>query len=130
MLDYKVGHYVHQHMLTYDQRKNILRSFMFIKQKLFPDGSMDKLKARLVADGSQQGRHLYDFVSSATVSLQVVFLLFNIASYYKCMLQTVDIRGAFLNAEFTPTDKPIYLKINKICKLIINHKSQRLAIYF
>ena len=23
MLDYKVGHYVHHHMLTYDQRKNI-----------------------------------------------------------------------------------------------------------
>lgn len=113
MLDYKVGHYVHQHTLTYDQRKNILRSFMFIKQKFFPDGSMDKLKARLVADGSQQGRHLYEFVSSATVSLQVVYLLFNIASHYKCMLQTVDIRGAFLNAEFTPADKLINLKINK-----------------
>jgi hypothetical protein len=113
MLDYKVGHYVHQSDLTYDQKKNILRSFMFIKQKFFPNGDMDKLKARLVADGSQQGRHLYDFVSSATVSLQVVFLLFNIASHYKCMLQTVDIRGAFLNAEFTSADKPIYLKINK-----------------
>ena len=113
MLDYKVGHYVHQFDLTYDQKKNILRSFMFIKQKFFPNGDMDKLKARLVADGSQQGRHLYDFVSSATVSLQVVFLLINVASHYKCMLQTVDIRGAFLNAEFTPADKPIYLKINK-----------------
>ena len=113
MLDYKVGHYVHQKDLTYQQNHNILRSFMFIKQKFFPDGTMDKLKARLVADGSQQGRHLYDLVSSATVSLQVVFLLFNIASYYKCMLHTVDIRGAFLNAEFTPADKPIYLKINK-----------------
>jgi len=86
---------------------------MFITQKFFPDGTMDKLKARLVADTSQQGRHLYDLVSSATVSLQVVYLLFNIASYYKCMLHTVDIRGAFLNAEFTPADKPIYLKINK-----------------
>ena len=29
------------------------------------------------------------------------------------MLHTVDIRGAFLNAEFTSADKPIYLKINK-----------------
>ena len=29
------------------------------------------------------------------------------------MLSTVDIRGAFLNAEFTPNDTPIYLKINK-----------------
>ena len=113
MLDYKVGHYVHYKSLTHDQKKNILRSFMFIKQKFFPDGTMDKLKARLVADGSQQGRHLYEFVSSATVSLQVVYLLFNIASFHKCMLHTVDIRGAFLNAEFTSADKPIYLKINK-----------------
>ena len=38
----------------------MLRSFMFIKQKFFPNGDMDKLKARLVADGNQQGRHLYD----------------------------------------------------------------------
>ena len=29
------------------------------------------------------------------------------------MPQTVDIRGAFLNAQFTSDDKPIYLRINK-----------------
>ena len=58
MLDYKVGHSVHQINLTYQQNHNILRSFMFIKQKFFPDGTMEKLKARLVADSSQQGRHL------------------------------------------------------------------------
>ena len=68
MLDYKVGHYVHQKDLTYQQNHNILRSFMFIKQKFYLDGTMDKLKVRLVTDGSQQGRHLYDLVSSATVS--------------------------------------------------------------
>ena len=79
---------------------------MFIKQKFFLNGDMDKLKARQVADGSQQGRH---FVSSATISLQVVYLLLNIASYYRCILSTVDIRGAFLNAEFTPADSPIYI---------------------
>ena len=86
---------------------------MFMKQKYFPDGTKNKLKAHLVADGSQQGRHLYKFVFSATVFLQVVFLLYNIASFYQCMLHTVDIRGAFLNAEFTAADKPIYLNINK-----------------
>jgi hypothetical protein len=31
MLDYKVGHYIHPDQLTYEQHKNILRSFMFIK---------------------------------------------------------------------------------------------------
>ena len=72
-LDYKVGHYVHQKDLTFQQNHNILRYFMFIKLKFFPDGTMDKLKARVVADGSLLS------------PLQVVYLLFNIASYYKCM---------------------------------------------
>ena len=78
---------------------------MFMKQNFFPDGSKDHLKARLKADTSMTSY-------PPPVSLQVVLLLLNIASYYKCMLHTVDIRGAFLNAEFTAADKPIYLKIN------------------
>ena len=102
MLDYKVGHYVHYNDITSANKQNVL-----------PNGQFDKFKAQLIADGSQQGRHLYDFVSSATVSLQVVLLLFNIASYYKCILQTVDIRGAFLNAQFSSEDKSIYFRINK-----------------
>jgi hypothetical protein len=48
MLDYKVRHYVRQADLTYVQKQNILRSFMFMKQKYFPDGSKDKLRQRRV----------------------------------------------------------------------------------
>ena len=96
MLEYKVGHYIKYEDISQSNKKNILRSFMFIKQKFFPNRNMDKLKARLVADGSQQGRYLYDFMSSATVSLQVVFLLFNIASYHRCLLPTVDIRSLLI----------------------------------
>ena len=72
---------------------------------------MDKLKARLITDDSQQGRHQY-FVSSGTVSLQVVLLLCNIASNYKYSLHTVHIQRACLNAEFTSADARIYLHIN------------------
>ena len=61
---------------------------------------MDKLKARLITDGSQQGRNLNDFISSATVSFQVVFLLFNVASHNPCVL-SVDTRGVFLNTKFS-----------------------------
>ena len=80
MLDYKIGHYIKYEDILQSNKKNILRSFMFIKKKFFPNDNMNKLKDRLVSDGSQQGRHLYDFISSSTVSLQVVFLLYNIAS--------------------------------------------------
>ena len=64
MVDYNVD--TISNMKIY--KKNVLRSFMFIIQKFFPNGDMDKLKARPVADGSQKVRHLYDFVSSATIS--------------------------------------------------------------
>jgi len=80
MFDYKAGHCVHQIDLTYEQSHNILRSFMFIKQKVFPDRTSNKMKAHLVTNCSQKVRHLYDLVSSATVSLQAAYLLFNIAS--------------------------------------------------
>ena len=56
ILDYKVGHYVDYHDITYEQKQNVIRSFFFIKQMVFPNGQLDKLKARLVADGSQQSR--------------------------------------------------------------------------
>jgi len=53
------------------KKQNVLRPFIFIKRKVFSNEKFDKLKAWFVADGSQQGQHLYDF---ATVSLQVVSL--------------------------------------------------------
>jgi len=64
---------------------------------LTPYIDMEKIKERLVADGSQQARNLCDFVSSATISLQV----FNIATYYRCILSTVDIRGPFLTLKLS-----------------------------
>ena len=82
---------------------------MFVKQNFFPNGDMDKLKTKLVDNGSQRGRHLYDFVSSATILLQVFYLLFNIATCYRFILSTVNIRGAFLNAEHSLQLIPLYI---------------------
>ena len=113
-LDYKVGHYVRFSDIPVEHRKsNILSSFMFIKHKSKPDGRYDKTKARLVGDGSKQDKHMYEFIASTTISLSVVFILFNIASFYKCQLVSYDIKGAFLHASFTPADEPTYLIIRK-----------------
>jgi hypothetical protein len=86
---------------------------MFIKHKTKPDGSYDKTKARLVSDGSKQESHLYNLISSSTVSLSAVFMLFNIATYFKAAIKTYDIKGAFLNATFKEDDIPIYITIQK-----------------
>jgi hypothetical protein len=49
---------VHAHRLPVDQRSRVIRSKMFLKQKLHPDGTPDKYKARLVAGGDQQDKEL------------------------------------------------------------------------
>jgi hypothetical protein len=113
-LDYQVGHYTHYNSIPLTHRNlNILSTFMFIKHKNKLDGRYDKKKARLVVDGSRQGKHLYDFISSTTVTLSLVFVLFNIASYFKCFMVTYDIKGAFLNAIFQEDDEPTYVVIRK-----------------
>jgi len=112
MLDYKVGHYVHYNDITSANKQNVLHSFVLIKQKIFPNGQLE-LKALLIADESQQCRHLYDFISSATVSLQVVYRLFNIASYYKCMLQTVVSEEHF-SMHILPPTTSLYISIASI----------------
>lgn len=113
MLQYKVGHYKHFKDIPADKRRNILQSFMFLKHKTTPDGRYDKTKARMVGNGATQKTHMYDLVSSSTVALSSVFLLCNLASFYRAKLTTYDIKGAFLHAEFGEKDEVTYIRINK-----------------
>ena len=113
MLQYRVGHYVKQKDIPRDKLGNILQSFMFLKHKTLPDGSYDRTKARMVGNGANQKHHMYDLVSSSTVALSSVFLLFNIASLNRSKLTTYDIKGAFLHAQFGELDEVTYIRINK-----------------
>ena len=113
MLSYKVGHYVNWRDIPEDKRQNILQSFMFLKHKTTPDGQYDKTKARMVGNGANKKKHMYDMVSSSTVGLASVFLMCNLASYYRAKITTYDIKGAFLHAKFEPEDEVTYIRINK-----------------
>ena len=55
----------HQHLIS-DQLKRIILCSLFLKAKLFPDGSFDKHKSRLVAGGLRQDVSVYDNISSPT----------------------------------------------------------------
>ena len=111
MLDYKVGHYVHQKDVTYQQNHNIPRFFMFLKQKFFPDGTMVPMASWWSVSSPMTASKVDIFM---TLSLQPPYpyksyiYYFNIALYYLWMLHTVDMRGSFLNAEFSSVEKPIY----------------------
>ena len=68
-------------------------------------------------------RHLCDFVRESSYKCHFCCSTSHhttsiyIASYYECMLHTVDIRGAFLNTEFTSTDALCFCKSEHIDKL-------------
>ena len=68
--------------LTQAEIKEAIFSLMFLKEKFFPDGTFDKLKARLVANGNMQDRSLYvtSSVSSPAVALTSVFMSAGIAA--------------------------------------------------
>ena len=66
--------------LTAAEQRGILRSSMFLKTKFDAKGVFEKIKARLVADGSMQDRSLYPNNSSPTVSMQSLFMCLGIAA--------------------------------------------------
>ena len=90
----------------------LLPSMMFIKEKTRPDGTFDKLKARIVAGGHRQDKLMYtaDQISSPTVSMNSVFAVAAIAADEGREIATGDIPGAYLHADI---EEDIYILINK-----------------
>ena len=94
------------------ERRSTIRSSMFLKGKYHPDGTFDKLKARLVAGGDQQDKSLYTDLSSATVSTSAVFTLAAVAAHEQRHVAVVDIGGAFLNADMGQ-EVPVHMRLDK-----------------
>ena len=80
--------------LNDDDKKRIIPSKMFLKAKHKPDGSFERLKARIVARGDRQNRTLYDEdLSAGTVSSMSVMAIAAIASHEERKVAVVDITG-------------------------------------
>ena len=85
--------------LSVDEKRRIIRSSMFLKEKFLASGEFEKLKVRLVAGGDQHDRTLYDDLSAPTVGTSSVFTLLCIAAYEGRRVTVIDISGAYLNAD-------------------------------
>ena len=106
----KVFSGVHWKDLTERQRRKIIRSSMFLKEKFDASGLFDKLKSRLVANGNGQDKTIYDDISSPTAMLQTVYLISAIAAAERRHVVTLDIGGAYLNADMI---EEVLMWINK-----------------
>jgi hypothetical protein len=91
--------------------RSAIRSLMFLKEKYRADGSFEKLKARLVANGSQQARELFESLSSPTSKQRSIMLVAGIAAMEGRDVATADIIGAYLKVLMK--GKPVYVRLDK-----------------
>jgi hypothetical protein len=93
------------------ERRKIIRSSMFLKEKYSAQGIFEKIKARLVADGSTQDRELYPDNNSPTVAVPHLMTMLVVAAKEKRHVMKIDIGGAYLNAEMV--GESVIMEINK-----------------
>ena len=88
---------------------NLMNCHFTFTLKRAKDGSIDKFKARLVADGNTQ-RHGVDFdrISSTVVKMSTVRLMLMVAVASAMELSSLDVRQAFLHAKL---DRPLYMRM-------------------
>lgn len=88
-----------------------LYTSMFLKEKFKPDGSADKVKARLVVGGDAQDRSLYktEDTTAPTVSTQGVFSILAIAAAERRHVASLDVPSAYLNAKM---EGDVYIRLN------------------
>ena len=81
---------------------NLMNCHFVFTVKRLADGSIDKFKARLVADGNTQ-KHGVDFdrVFATVVKTMTIRLVLILAAAHDYNLSSIDIRQAYLQAELT-----------------------------
>ena len=101
MLKRKVWTGVLKDTLSKRQRKAIIRSHTFLKEKLSPTNVFLKLKARLVAMGNLQDRSLYgeEETSSPTVAQSSAYVVLAVAANERRHVMSFDVTCAYLNAD-------------------------------
>jgi len=99
MVDKEVFEGVQWGKLTLEEKKAAIGSFMFFKEKFLADGTLNKVKARLVANGKDESESLYEDTNSPTASLITVFSVLAIAASKRRVMGIGDVPGAYLNAD-------------------------------
>ena len=120
----KVFFPVKREKLSPEEKRNIIPSLAFVKQKYNADGSKDKVKVRLVAGGHKQDRSLFvdKNTSSPTLHLEHLFVEMAMAQAKKPFRTSLDIGAAYLNVPVEESEVNIYMRIepklaDKLCEI-------------
>ena len=105
--------------LLEEEVTRIIHSSLFLKEKLTMDGEREKIKARFVAGGNEQDREFYGDISSPTVRTDSVLMIAVMAAWERRTVATMDIGGAYLNADME--SPAVHMRINKqVSKSLVN----------
>ncbi len=119
MHDKSVWHGVHLRNLSKAQKRAIIRSSMFLKDKYFASGAFEKFKACLVAGGDQQDRTMYEDLAAPTAATANVFAMAALAAREKRVVRTVDIGGAYMNASMVESVVIVHMRLDKVMTAIL-----------
>jgi len=86
---------------------SVLGSKMVFKVKYKANGDFDKFKCRFVVKGYEQDTTGLD-TFSPTLRVESLRTFFAVASWYGCMVEHIDIKGAFL---YAPAGEDVYVEI-------------------
>ena len=88
---------------------NLMNCHVVWAVKRNADGSIDKFKVRVVADGQTQ-RHGVDFdrVFATVVKMSTVRFVLAVATLRRMRLTSLDVRQAYLHAKL---DRPLYMRV-------------------
>jgi hypothetical protein len=98
MVDMEVFTMLRAEDLTADERKRIIHSSAFLKEKLDDNGNFASIKARWVGSGNEMDRGLYESGSSPTVATEAVFTQLALIAGENKKWVTIDIGSAYLHS--------------------------------
>jgi hypothetical protein len=103
--------------LSYGDRKAILPSRMFLKEKFTADGEFDRMKARLVAGGDRQPRPEHaEETAAPTMGTSSLFIILALGAKDGCAIASADVPGAYLEADMT---KRVLMRLDKFLAEIL-----------
>jgi hypothetical protein len=98
MVDMEVFTMLRAEDLTADERKRIIHSSAFLKEKLDDNGNFASIKARWVGSGNEMDKDLYESGSPPTVATEAVFAQLALIAGEGKKWVTIDIGSAYLHS--------------------------------
>ena len=92
---------------------------MFLKEKHDGKWDYEKLKDRLVGDGSTQERAPYKHLESPTANIESVFMVLELASRTKMRASKVDCTAAYLNAPIEDGENIMMWLTSEITSMLV-----------